>query len=518
MYESLKKFRQIEFGVILFAFVVYITRRLFYIAADFDSDVTRVEDLGVQPYIIWRNLASYDHVLNTIFPTIASAILFFLAWYLFHYEAFPRWRNKELKQKYIFYTSLVASAILVFASVFVYNYMKRYWDFRYDIFHEIVGFKVFSLFRKLHLITNTYAGIIVILLYEAVTQVFYHNQKLYNQFKQPKHQFFGYFILSISLALIIFWMLQGSIANLVINGRGTFQSILIIMLSIGFHYLFFKLIIPYYAKLDYNKLDNTLYAFFGFCAYILLGIVLMAIWMIIVRDYDSFLTLYAIPNIIGLSSAGLRWAFFNEKQNFEVKISQTTAELNNLRSQINPHFLFNALNTLYSISLKEQAERTSDGIQKLGDMMRFMLNENHQERIPLSKEVEYLENYIAIQRMRIDENHNIEIKVNIQQPEKDIFIAPMLLNPFIENAFKHGISFRKPSWIYITLTQDTQRLYFKVHNSTHPKNEQDTEQKNHGIGLENVKKRLELIYPNRHTLDIQVSDNDYFVSLILGIY
>jgi LytS/YehU family sensor histidine kinase len=94
----------------------------------------------------------------------------------------------------------------------------------------------------------------------------------------------------------------------------------------------------------------------------------------------------------------------------------------------------------------------------------------------------------------------------------------MLLNPFVENAFKHGISFRSPSWIYITLTHDAQKLYFKVHNSLHLKNEVDLESESNGIGLENVKKRLDLIYPNRHTLDIQASNNDYFVSLVLGIY
>jgi sensor histidine kinase YesM len=94
----------------------------------------------------------------------------------------------------------------------------------------------------------------------------------------------------------------------------------------------------------------------------------------------------------------------------------------------------------------------------------------------------------------------------------------MLLNPFIENAFKHGISFRSPSWIYITLTHDAQHLYFKVHNSIHQKTEEILDDQSHGIGLDNVKKRLELIYPNRHTLEIQNSDHDFFVSLVLGVY
>jgi sensor histidine kinase YesM len=120
--------------------------------------------------------------------------------------------------------------------------------------------------------------------------------------------------------------------------------------------------------------------------------------------------------------------------------------------------------------------------------------------------------------MRLDESQNIEIRVNLQEPDREVYIAPMLLNPFVENAFKHGISFRKPSWIYITLTMDAQKIYFKVHNSLHPDQEKDLEQDSSGVGLENVKKRLELIYPNRYTLEIQVSEQDYFASLVLNYW
>ncbi|RYF51802.1 MAG: GHKL domain-containing protein, partial [Cytophagaceae bacterium] len=97
---------------------------------------------------------------------------------------------------------------------------------------------------------------------------------------------------------------------------------------------------------------------------------------------------------------------------------------------------------------------------------------------------------------------------------------PMMLTPFVENAFKHGISLRHKSWIYITLTLDDTRLYFKVHNSRHAKtsemiDQHDPEEANSGVGLDNVRKRLELIYPGRHQLEIQQSDQDYFVSLTL---
>jgi LytS/YehU family sensor histidine kinase len=288
---------------------------------------------------------------------------------------------------------------------------------------------------------------------------------------------------------------------------------------------FYKKVLPYFSLIQSKEFYNRAIRFFiinfigAFAAYFIQYISWLTYGNIIFGFHGEWIfqmfALFFFPSII---IAFLRKVLTKEKNQLQTQIVSKVAELSNLRSQINPHFLFNALNTLYSVSLKENAEKTSDGIQKLGDMMRFMLNENHQDRIPLSKEIEYLNNYIDIQRMRIDESHNIEIKVNIQDSEREVFIAPMLLNPFVENAFKHGISFRSPSWIYITLTHDAQKLYFKVHNSLHLKNEVDLESESNGIGLENVKKRLDLIYPNRHTLDIQASNNDYFVSLVLGIY
>jgi LytS/YehU family sensor histidine kinase len=199
------------------------------------------------------------------------------------------------------------------------------------------------------------------------------------------------------------------------------------------------------------------------------------------------------------------------------QVEKEDLEKRALRLQMNPHFLFNALNTLYAIAMKENSEKTADGIQKLGDMMRFMLQENHQNRIPLAKEIEYLHNLIDIQQLRLDDTQQIDLKINLQNPDREVFIAPMLLNPLVENAFKHGISFRNASWIYITLTHDPEHIFFKVHNSYHPKNELDPEKDSHGIGLDNVRKRLELLYPDKHEFSIQVSEHDYFVSLILTI-
>lgn len=199
------------------------------------------------------------------------------------------------------------------------------------------------------------------------------------------------------------------------------------------------------------------------------------------------------------------------------ELGQSNANFDFLRSQINPHFLFNALNTIYGTALQEKAERTSEGIEKLGDMMRFMLQENMQEKISLSREIDYVNNYISLQRLRTDTNPVIKIDTNIEQQVYPVQIAPMLLIPFVENAFKHGISFRESSHIKITLEIKDNTLYFDVFNNKHLKQENDPEKNKSGIGLNNVKQRLKLLYPNRHELIIRETGKDFFVHLTIQL-
>ncbi|MFD2514760.1 sensor histidine kinase [Pontibacter locisalis] len=199
------------------------------------------------------------------------------------------------------------------------------------------------------------------------------------------------------------------------------------------------------------------------------------------------------------------------------ELGKSTANVDFLRSQINPHFLFNALNTLYGTALQENSERTAQGIQMLGDMMRFMLHENLQQKILLSREIDYMLNFIELQRLRTSVSPNINIETKIQEVVSDKFIAPMLLIPFVENAFKHGISLKHKSWIRITLHTADNKLYFDVYNSTHPKQEQDPEKDKSGVGLVNVKQRLDLLYPKRHELIIRETAEEYFVHLTLQL-
>ncbi|MBS9524730.1 histidine kinase [Litoribacter alkaliphilus] len=209
--------------------------------------------------------------------------------------------------------------------------------------------------------------------------------------------------------------------------------------------------------------------------------------------------------------------FLGQISTLSLQVDQGAANLDFLRSQINPHFLFNALNTLYGTALQETAERTGEGIQKLGDMMRFMLHENHQDTIPVEREREYLLNYVDLQLLRLQDQENIDITFLPGETPCSGMIAPMLLVPFVENAFKHGISFRKKSWIKISLRCLEGSVHLDVNNSIHRKDADDPEYKASGIGLENVRQRLKLLYGDRNELVVRENEMEFFVHLSIKL-
>ncbi len=464
---------------------------------------------------LYNTLEGYNRLLHTFFPAIARAVLLLIAWYIFHYQAYPLVKAGKSVEKAVAYAGLIL--IFIATGVGLHHYFKLYLSF--SITNNIVtSIRPYSLYRKLTVFSDTVGILIIFGLYELFAQVYYY---LHSQFIREKEnflRFLSYFLLAC-LAVFVFiaavitpfptTLWKGFLSEfLFISGL---VILVLILQEYVFRYLLPLVQTPRSALFIKKSITYLLIGFAGI--YILWGCY---------NQFEGFTSkptgLFFILLLASWFHAYVRSMFSREKKILQTQVSATSAELSGLRSQINPHFLFNALNSLYATALKEKSEKTADGIQKLGDMMRFMLQENHQDRIPLDKEVEYLHNYIAIQRMRIDESQGVEIRVNIQEPDREIYIAPMMLNPFVENAFKHGVSLQYPSWIYITLTLDATRLYFKVHNSLQAQREYDPEEGCSGVGLANVKKRLELIYPNRHTLDIQQSDKDYFVSLTLAYW
>ncbi|QJD98361.1 histidine kinase [Mucilaginibacter robiniae] len=235
--------------------------------------------------------------------------------------------------------------------------------------------------------------------------------------------------------------------------------------------------------------------------------------------FFTFMWLVQLLVIIPLS---LYVEHTREKQQAELtglrtNLGASAANLQFLRSQINPHFLFNALNTLYGMALTEKAEQTSEGIQKLGDMMRFMLHENQQDKIALQREIDYLTNYINLQNMRIAASPAIEITMQLPEVKEYYTIAPMLLIPFVENAYKHGISLKERSWIHISLQVTDDTLHFDVHNSIHANSDDNPEKNRSGIGLDNVQQRLQLLYPQKHELIIRPTLNEFFIHLTIQL-
>ncbi len=291
----------------------------------------------------------------------------------------------------------------------------------------------------------------------------------------------------------------------------------IIWYSFAFHYLIPRLLVKKRAFLVYIG-RTTLILLLAFLPVALLI-------LLIVRDADAAFAFSLFNSLFQLLiTAPLSWVLFKQhlKGNEELyvlkkELGRSNANFDFLRSQINPHFLFNALNTIYGTAIQEKAERTSEGIEKLGDMMRFMLQENMQEKISLAREVEYLNNYISLQRLRTDSNPGVNIETHIETTVTPVQIAPMLLIPFVENAFKHGISFRQPSYVKVSLEVKDAVLYFDVYNSKHVRVQNDPEKDNSGIGLNNVKQRLQLLYPKKHELIIRETSNQFFVHLTLQL-
>jgi len=200
--------------------------------------------------------------------------------------------------------------------------------------------------------------------------------------------------------------------------------------------------------------------------------------------------------------------FKSEKQREELKVEKLNAELKFLKSQINPHFLFNCLNTIYSLAHKK-SEQTEHAILKLSTIMRYMIYESNEAKVMLEHELKYLHDYIDIQKLRLPKD--IEIVYNVSGNASNLLIEPMLLVPFVENAFKHGISYAEDSFIHIDISMDENMIRLIVKNS-HFK---ERVAERGGIGLQNVTKRLELLYPEDYALDIQEAGSEFIVDLKL---
>ena len=198
----------------------------------------------------------------------------------------------------------------------------------------------------------------------------------------------------------------------------------------------------------------------------------------------------------------------NRKQ--EIEKEKLATELSFLKSQINPHFLFNTLNNIYSMALVK-SDSTADAVFKLSSIMRYILTETKHDKVALDKEITFIKNYIELQKVRL--TNKVSIEFNIEGATENKQIAPLLLIAFIENAFKYGVSTKETSKLLFELKSTENNLYFTAQNDivSHENEHQD----NTGIGLKNTKRRLELVYGEQHQLIVTEVNNQFIVKLTL---
>jgi len=198
----------------------------------------------------------------------------------------------------------------------------------------------------------------------------------------------------------------------------------------------------------------------------------------------------------------------------DIQLQQSTSELDALKAQLNPHFLFNSLNYLYGTALTEKAPQTADGIEKLSEMMRYTITGIHENFVPLENEINFIERYLALQLARLPEKESIKIDIQISASSESLLIAPLLFLPFIENAFKYGISMDEPCFIHLKIALIEFNLTMEISNSV---NNRPMEIKGNNTGIKNAVKRLNLLYPDTHKLKQTNTTSEYTTLLTLRL-
>ena len=284
-----------------------------------------------------------------------------------------------------------------------------------------------------------------------------------------------FFIVYVNLGLLIPRLLQRNRYLLYV-----LATALLLVAAYGVHQLTFEIVLP---------LLPTEYYMVSFTDTYLL--------------FTIFFVYLALTTLLKLSKS---WVHLQRVEKEKLAI-----ELNSLKTQVNPHFLFNSLNSIYSLALAK-SDQTPETVLELSNLLRYMLYEVGEETVRLDKEMEMMENYLELQKLRADQS--TEVKFKIVGELEDQEVAPLLFFPLIENSFKHGVKgVSDQAYVHITLTLD-QGIRFEIENNKGKVDEVE-HGKFGGIGLENVKRRLALIYPNRHQLNIDDQADSFKVTLSL---
>ena len=306
---------------------------------------------------------------------------------------------------------------------------------------------------------------------------------------------------------------------------------------VQFEFLPRIVITPILTYLNYLVLVPALLLRKKMWQYILVSIVVLVLFNIILKNYFSAGPLERISQITQMTNMaplvrfseamtavvslsffllggvlGLTKDFYRREKLSRLKeVNRKETELQFLRAQLNPHFLFNSLNSIYSL-VRDKSSEAPHAVITLSELMRYMIYEAKKELVPLVKEIEYIRNFTQLQILRLSDSKNV--KIRICGDYEDSLIAPLLLIPFVENAFKYGTDFKGNTYVDINLKIVSGTLFFSVVNKV---GAYKKDMENSGIGLENIKSRLQMLYPNEHVLNIKKTQGNYEVNLELQL-
>lgn len=328
---------------------------------------------------------------------------------------------------------------------------------------------------------------------------------------------------------VLFWVSMIAFLGVIThnNTNISIEGLLVIFvlfgaINIGLFYINFLLFIPKYLnRKKYLQYNITLLIFVLAVSFVKYGVALFFKQYVLIRDgshqvigfgayyMSAFFTSLIFVFLSTVLKFTLDW-FLNERIQRELENQRLSAELAFLKSQINPHFLFNSLNSIYSLAY-QRSETTPEAILKLSEIMRYMLYECNDNKVDLGKELQYLQNYIDLQKIRYGNKAFVDFEVNGLISNQRI--VPLLLIAFIENAFKHGVANDPATPIRIRMDVQPAHLTFRMENKKH----QFNKDAGGGIGLNNVKRRLDLLYPGKYQMNIHNGTEFYNVELSLDL-
>lgn len=324
----------------------------------------------------------------------------------------------------------------------------------------------------------------------------------------------------------VFWALVFMLMLMAGNENGTsVLEITRILINIAFYMLVVYINLGYLIPKFLNQKN--------FMTYVLLLLAMVAVFtpikvmllyityeevdpreFLVMNQHTIFLLLFTIAGgstVIKIISDWQR----HQRDRKDLETQRMQSEIKFLKSQINPHFLFNTLNSLYALTLKK-SDKAPEIVIKLSEMMRYMLYESNERRVPLQKEVNYIQNYLALEALR--QSGHADIRFNVEGQITDQTIAPLIFIPFLENSFKHGLNHQiSDGYVHVTMKVLDNKLLLRILNSKPAQLPQPSEKTSGGIGLANVQRRLNLLYPNQYKLDIEDSDKEHIVELSLAL-